>query len=196
MTDRKGTIQRKTNETDIHLEINLDGNGKYDVNLPVPFLKHMLELFSKHSLIDLSLTGTGDVDVDTHHLVEDIGICLGLALEEAVGNKKGLLRYGHAFVPMDETLVLCAVDLSGRAYLQLSLECEPGKIGDFDVELAHDFFYAVAANARMNLHLRQFSGGNRHHILEAAFKSFGRALRQAVSHDDRQADVPSTKGVL
>lgn len=193
---RTATIQRKTNETDINMEILLDGSGKYDIEIPIPFLKHMLELFSKHSLMDVTLKGSGDVDVDTHHLVEDVGICLGKALDEALGDKAGIVRYGQSFVPMDESLVLSAIDLSGRGFLQLDLNCEPGKVGDFDVELAHDFFYAVASNAKMNLHIRQFSGGNRHHILEAAFKSFARALRQAVSNDDRQAGVPSTKGVL
>ncbi|NCO32426.1 MAG: imidazoleglycerol-phosphate dehydratase [Armatimonadetes bacterium CG2_30_59_28] len=196
MTDRTATVVRKTKETDISLQINVDGTGQYDIEIPVAFLKHMLELFSKHSLMDLRLRGSGDVDVDTHHLVEDIAICLGSALDQALIDKAKIARYGQCCLPMDEALVLCSVDLSGRAYLQMDLQCEPGKVGDFDVELAQDFFYALASNANINLHLRQLSGKNRHHILEAAFKSFARALRQAATVDPLQTGVPSTKGVL
>lgn len=195
-TQRRARIDRKTTETDIMLELNLDGAGTYAVDIPVPFLKHMLELFAKHGLLDLKIKGRGDVDVDDHHLVEDLGIVLGQAVAQAVGDKQGLARYGHAFVPMDEALVLCALDLSGRAFFASDLELKSGRVGKFDVQLVHDFFEAFAANARMNLHLSQFRGRNRHHIIEAAFKATGRALRVAVAHDARTTGVPSTKGRL
>jgi len=196
MSERRATVERKTKETEILLHVNLDGTGEYDIDLPIFFLKHMLELFSKHALIDLRLRARGDVEVDAHHLVEDVGICLGCALAEAWGDKTGITRFGDCCLPMDEALVLCAIDLSGRSYLQLDLPCEPGKVGDFDVELAQDFFYALVSNARINLHLRLLAGENRHHILEAAFKSFARALREAIAIDESRSDIPSTKGTL
>ncbi len=176
--------------------MNLDGTGVYLIDLPVPFFKHMLELFSKHSLIDLTLQATGDVAVDDHHLVEDVGIVLGQALAQALGDKAGIARYGHCLLPMDESLVLGAVDVSGRAFLVYDFNFPQERVGTFDVHLAHEFFAALAANAKMNLHLRQLAGGNAHHLLEAAFKATARALRMAVSYDERATGVPSTKGML
>lgn len=193
---RTARIRRKTTETSIRLELSLDGSGRYEIELPVPFLKHMLELFARHGLFDLKLVGRGDVEVDDHHLVEDVGIVLGQALAQAVGDKRGIQRYGHAVVPMDEALVLCALDLSGRAYFVSDLKLGSGRVGNFDVQLAIDFLEALAANARMNLHCCQLRGRNRHHIIEATFKAVARALRVAVSRDPRVSGVPSTKGTL
>ncbi len=195
-TLRTASLRRKTNETDITLELTLDGAGNYDLELPVPFLKHMLELFAKHGAFDLKLIGQGDIEVDDHHLVEDVGIVLGQALAEAVGDKRGITRYGHAWVPMDEALVLCALDLSGRAYFASDLALKSGRVGKFDVQLVHDFFEAFAVNAKLNLHLCQLRGRNRHHIIEAAFKATARALRLAVARDPHTSGVPSTKGTL
>ena len=195
-SQRTARINRRTTETDISLELNLDGTGVYAIDIPVPFLKHMLELFAKHGLFDMKIKGRGDVDVDDHHLVEDLGIVLGQAVAQAVGDKKGIMRYGHAFVPMDEALLLCALDLSGRAFFASDLELKSGRVGKFDVQLVYDFFEAFAANSKMNLHLCQFRGRNRHHIIEAAFKATGRALLAAVKRDARATGVPSTKGML
>lgn len=193
---RTAHIKRTTRETDVELRLNLDGTGAYEMDLPVPFFKHMMELFSKHSLIDLTLQATGDVAVDDHHLVEDVGIVLGQALAQALGDRVGIARYGHCLLPMDESLVLCAMDLSGRAFLAYDFKFPQERVGNFDVHLAHEFFSAFAANAKMNLHLRQLAGGNAHHLIEAAFKATARALRMAVSYDERTTGVPSTKGVL
>jgi imidazoleglycerol-phosphate dehydratase len=193
---RTAHVKRATRETDIELRLNLDSSGTYEIDLPVPFLKHMLELFSKHALIDLTIKATGDVEVDDHHLVEDVGIVLGQALAQALGDKAGIARYGHFLLPMDESLVLCAMDLSGRAFLVYDFNFPQERVGNFDVHLAHEFFSAFAANAKMNLHLRQLAGGNAHHLIEAAFKATARALRMAVSYDERATGVPSTKGVL
>lgn len=193
---RIASVKRKTKETDLSLELNLDGTGACSIDLPVPFLKHMLELFSRHGLMDLKLHGQGDVEVDDHHLVEDTGIVLGQAIGHAVGNKKGIVRYGHACIPMDEALVLCAIDLSGRSHYLGDLKLKEGRVGSFDVQLVDDFFEALASNAKMNLHLRRLSGRNRHHIIEAAFKAAARAMREAVSKDPRTTEVPSTKGIL
>ncbi|MCS6861489.1 MAG: imidazoleglycerol-phosphate dehydratase HisB [Abditibacteriales bacterium] len=193
---RTAHVKRATRETEVELHLNLDGAGVYEIDLPVPFLKHMLELFSKHALVDLTLKATGDVEVDDHHLVEDVGIVLGQALAQALGDKAGIARYGHALLPMDESLVLCAIDLSGRACLVDDFRFPQERVGNFDVHLAHEFFAAFAAHAQMNLHLRQLAGGNAHHLLEAAFKATARALRMAVSYDERITGVPSTKGIL
>ncbi len=193
---RTAQVKRTTRETDVELSLDLDGTGVYSIDLPVPFFKHMLELFSKHSLIDLAVKAMGDVEVDDHHLVEDTGIVLGLALAQALGDKAGIVRYGHSLLPMDESLVLCAIDLSGRAYFVYDMNLPQERVGAFDVHLAHEFFSALAANAKMNLHLRQLAGGNAHHLIEAAFKATARALRMAVSYDERAPGVPSTKGVL
>lgn len=196
MPDRTATVERKTAETDIRLTLSLDGTGQGTVETGVPFFDHMLSLFAKHGLFDLAVAAKGDLEVDAHHTVEDVGICLGQALTEAVGDKSGIARYGHAVVPMDEALVLVALDLSGRGHLQYELDPGFGKVGNFDVDLPREFFAAVADNGRLALHVRQFSGTNAHHIIEAAFKAFGRALDAATQLDPRRSGVPSTKGTL
>ncbi|MBL4694064.1 imidazoleglycerol-phosphate dehydratase HisB [Candidatus Gracilibacteria bacterium] len=195
---RKAKIIRKTNETSVELEINLDGTGKYDIDLELGFLKHMLELFSKQSLIDLKLTAKGDLEVDDHHTTEDIAIVLGQALKDAIGDKKGIKRYGSMTLPMDEVLVVAAIDLSGRFSFETNYEAVREQVGDFSTEMMKHFFESVAVNAGMNLHIQYLNpGDNEHHRLEAAFKSFGRALRQAVSIDERCKNlIPSTKGKL
>lgn len=194
---RTAEILRKTAETDIKLKLNLDGSGKSDIDTGCGFLDHMLTLFARHGRVDLDVTCRGDTQVDYHHTVEDVGIALGTALDAALGGKRGISRYGSMLLPMDEALVLCALDLSGRAHLTYALEIPAQKVGDFDTELAEEFFLALTRCARLTLHLRQISGTNSHHIIEAAFKALGRALRQAVSLDPDAADeVPSTKGVL
>lgn len=193
---RTASIKRVTGETDVQLELDLDGTGSVDVETGVGFLDHMLTLLARHSMFDLTIRAQGDLHVDAHHTVEDVGICLGQCLAEAVGDKRGISRYGHCILPMDETLVTAALDLSGRAYLVYALEFPTPKVGDFDTELVREFFQAVAGNAHMNLHLLLHHGANSHHIAEAAFKATARALRQAVEHDERQTGVPSSKGVL
>ena len=195
---RKACIERKTAETDIKLSLCLDECGKNtNIDTGCGFFDHMLTLFAKHARIDLDVRCVGDVNVDYHHSVEDIGICLGLALKEALGEGKGIRRYGNMLLPMDESLVLCALDLSGRSYLAYGLEIPTEKIGDFDSELVEEFFLALTRNAGITLHLKQLDGRNSHHIAEAAFKAFARALREAVSIDESAKDeIPSTKGVL
>jgi imidazoleglycerol-phosphate dehydratase len=195
---RKACIERKTAETDIKLSLCLDECGKNtNIDTGCGFFDHMLTLFAKHARIDLDVRCVGDVNVDYHHSVEDIGICLGLALKEALGDCKGIRRYGNMLLPMDESLVLCALDLSGRSYLAYGLEIPTEKIGDFDSELVEEFFIALTRNAGMTLHLKQLDGRNSHHIAEAAFKAFARALREAISIDGSAKDeIPSTKGVL
>lgn len=196
MPHRIAKIKRKTKETDIELTLDLDGKGSYKIQTPVPFLTHMLEVFAKHSGFDLILKASGDTHVDDHHTVEDIGICLGEALSEALGEKEGITRFGHSYVPLDEALVRSVVDLSGRSHLTLSLELTPRKkLGSFDAELVGDFFEAFADNAKITLHLELVHGRNSHHIVEAAFKSLARALRMAAAPDGRSG-VPSTKGSL
>jgi len=194
---RVGKIIRKTKETNIELVLDLDGSGQSRVKTPVPFLSHMLEAFSKHSGFDLKVAAKGDTHVDDHHTVEDIGICLGAALEKALGDKKGITRYGHFFVPLDEALVRCVVDLSGRSFIHFALDLNVKKrIGTFDTELVEDFFKAAADNGKFNLHLEKIHGRNSHHIVEAAFKSFARALKMAAAFDGKAKGVPSTKGNL
>jgi len=193
---REAQIQRRTAETDIRLSLNLDGAGEAEVRTGVGFFDHMLTLFARHGLMDLSVVCEGDLHIDQHHSVEDVGICLGMAIAEALGDKQGIVRYGHALAPMDETLVLCALDLSGRSFFAHDLDVSKRFIGAFDAELAPEFFRAAADNARMNLHLRQLSGENGHHIVEAAFKAFGRALDAATRLDERVTGVPSAKGTL
>ena len=194
---RKHEIVRKTAETDIFLSLDLDGIGASECQTGCGFLDHMLTLFAKHSRIDLTVRCVGDTHVDYHHTVEDVGICLGKAFAEAVGDKKGITRYGSIVLPMDESLVLCALDLSGRSYLAYGLEIPTEKIGDFDSELVEEFFLALTRNAGITLHLKQLDGRNSHHIAEAAFKAFARALREAISIDESAKDeIPSTKGVL
>jgi imidazoleglycerol-phosphate dehydratase len=197
MGKRTATIKRKTKETDIQLTLNLDGTGISNVKTPVPFLSHMLEAFSKHSGFDLTINAKGDTHVDDHHTVEDIGICLGEALNKALGDKAGISRYGFFFVPLDEALVRCVVDLSGRNSINYALDLNVKKrIGTFDTELVEDFFKAATDNGKFNLHLEKIHGRNSHHIVEAAFKSFARALKMAVAHDAKVKGVPSTKGNL
>lgn len=194
---RTAQIVRTTKETDIKLSLNLDGKGESLVDTGCGFMNHMLTLFAKHSGMDLDVSCKGDVEVDYHHTTEDIGICLGEALAEALGDKKGIVRYGYFLLPMDESLVMTAVDLSGRVYLGYDMEIPTEKIGDFDSELIEEFFYGFVRGAKATLHVKQMDGTNSHHIAEAAFKSVGRSLRQAVAIDERFAnDMPSTKGVL
>lgn len=194
---RSAQIQRKTAETDIFLSLDLDGDGKSEIDTGVGFLDHMLTLFAKHGHFHLTIRCQGDLEVDAHHSVEDIGICLGQAIKEAVGDKKGIARYGSQILPMDEALILCAIDLSGRSVLRYGLSVPTEKIGEFDTELVCEFFESVARNGEMNLHLRQLDGENSHHIVEGAFKAFGRALSAAVAVDkNRIHEIPSTKGVL
>lgn len=188
---------RKTAETDIRLTLTLDGSGKSEVDSGCGFLDHMLTLFARHGSFDLNLICRGDTNVDYHHTVEDVGIVLGQAVARALGDKRGVRRYGNMLLPMDEALVLCAVDLSGRAYLGYALDVPAQRVGDFDTELAKEFFWAFARSAACTLHLRQLAGENSHHILESAFKAFGHALREAVAMDGAQRDeIPSTKGIL
>jgi imidazoleglycerol-phosphate dehydratase len=193
---RKCEIERKTSETDISLKINIDGEGKYKVNTGVGFFNHMLELFSRHSLIDLKVSCNGDIDVDCHHTVEDVGIALGQAIAKALGDKKSITRYGTFFVPMDETLVMVSLDISGRPYLYYDLDLPAFQIGNYDVEMTEEFFRAVSQNAGLTLHIKLMHGKNTHHIIEAAFKAFGRALNIACGIDERYKGVPSTKGML
>lgn len=197
MKTRIAKISRKTKETSIELVLNLDGTGQPQVKSPVPFLNHMLEAFSKHSGFDLKVTAKGDTHIDDHHTVEDIGICLGMALDKALGDKKGITRYGHFYVPLDEALVRAVVDLSGRNYINFALDLAVKKrIGNFDTELVEDFFRAVVDNGKFNLHLEKIHGRNSHHIVEAAFKGFARALKMAVALDAKSKGVPSTKGKI
>ncbi|HET7522037.1 MAG TPA: imidazoleglycerol-phosphate dehydratase HisB [Bacillales bacterium] len=194
--ERKAKVNRKTNETDISLRLAVDGNGDADLRTGVPFIGHMLELFTKHGKFDLSVTADGDTDVDDHHTTEDIAICLGQALREALGDKHGIQRYGDAFVPMDEALAHVVVDLSNRPHFELRGEFPSQKIGTFDVELVHEFLWKLALEARMNLHVIVHYGRNTHHMVEAVFKALGRALDEATLADPRVKGVPSTKGML
>ena len=194
---RKAEIKRKTNETDIYAEINLDGRGVGKIDTGIGFLDHMLALFARHGRFDLTVKCTGDLQVDGHHTVEDVGVCLGKVFLQAVGEKRGICRYGFTVLPMYEALILTAVDLSGRAYLGYGLDIRAGKVGDFDTELAEEFFYAFVRSAECTLHVKQLSGSNAHHIIEGAFKSFARSLRRAVATESGFEDeIPSTKGVL
>ena len=194
---RSAQITRRTAETDIRLSLSLDDTGRVSVQTGVGFLDHMLTLFARHGRFSLAVTCQGDTQVDDHHSVEDVGIALGEALCQALGEKRGIRRYGSMLLPMDEALVLCAVDLSGRACLRMQAAFPSQKIGTFDTELVEEFFTAVSRSAGMTLHLRQMDGTNSHHIAEAMFKAFGRALGEAVSVDPRLGDeIPSTKGVL
>ncbi|MBQ9080616.1 MAG: imidazoleglycerol-phosphate dehydratase HisB [Clostridia bacterium] len=194
---RKAEIIRKTAETDISLSLCLDGGGASNIKTGCGFLDHMLILFAKHARFDLDVTCAGDTYVDYHHTVEDIGICLGKALAEAMGDKRGIVRYGDTTLPMDEALILSAVDISGRGELYFALDIPTAKVGDFDTELCEEFWRAVARDAGMTLHIRQIAGKNSHHIIEGAFKSVARSLRKALAIDPAFADdIPSTKGML
>ncbi len=193
---RTAKIDRKTNETEISLELNLDGSGTSQIQTGVGFFDHMLELLTRHAVIDLSVTAKGDLQVDQHHTVEDVGICFGQAIKQALGDKAGIRRYGHFTLPMEETLVTTAIDLSGRYFMVFQADFPSSKIGDFDSELVEDFWQATTANALANLHVVLHHGRNSHHISEAIFKSAARALRMAVEPDPRMPGVPSTKGTL
>ena len=194
---RTASIDRKTNETDIKMTLNLDGEGKSTINTGCGFLDHMLTLFAKHGRFDLDVTCNGDTEVDYHHTAEDIGIVLGQCFNKALGDKKGIVRYGNMILPMDEALILSAVDISGRSYLKCTFFGLTEKVGDFDTELVEEFFLAFVRNAELTLHIKQFDGENTHHIIEGTFKSVARSLKDAVSIDQKFSnEIPSTKGVL
>ena len=194
---RTAEINRKTAETDISLTLNLDGTGKSEIDSGCGFLDHMLTLFAKHGRFDLTLKCDGDTDVDYHHTVEDIGICLGDAFAKALGDKKGITRYGNMILPMDEALILAAVDISGRAYLSYRIDLPSRRVGRFDTELVEEFFYGFVRNSNITLHIIELDGKNTHHIIEGTFKSVARAMREAVAIDESLGgEIPSTKGVL
>jgi imidazoleglycerol-phosphate dehydratase len=193
---RFAEISRKTNETDIQLAFDIDGDGTADLDTNVPFLTHMLDLFAKHGQFNLTVKAKGDIEIDDHHTTEDIGICLGSALREALGDKKGIKRYGNAFVPMDEALAQVVVDLSNRPHFEMRGELPSSRVGTFDTELVHEFLWKFALEARMNLHVILHYGLNTHHMIEAVFKALGRALDEATMLDPRVKGIPSTKGVL
>ena len=194
--ERIADCKRTTKETDIALTLNLDGSGKADIDTGIGFFDHMLDGFSRHGMFDLNLRVKGDLIVDCHHTIEDTGIVLGTAIKEAVGDKKGMKRFGSCILPMDETLVLCAVDLSGRPYLSFDGEFTTDRVGYMDTEMGKEFFYAISYTAGMNLHIKVLSGGNNHHMIEAMFKAFARALDEATGFDPRITDILSTKGSL
>ncbi|MCE5199753.1 MAG: imidazoleglycerol-phosphate dehydratase HisB [Armatimonadota bacterium] len=196
MANRKATIERNTRETEISVTIDLDGSGQSDIETGIGFFDHMLTHLSKHSLCDLHVRCKGDLEVDAHHTVEDVGIAIGQVLAKAVGDKAGITRYGSSVIPMDEALVMTALDISGRGSLIYGLALDKEMIGSFDSDLTPEFFKALVNNAGINAHIRQLDGSNAHHVVEAAFKSFARALRIAVSFDERVQGVPSTKGTL
>ena len=197
MEDRIASVARKTKETDISITLNIDGTGKANIETGIGFFDHMLEAFARHGLFDLTVRVMGDLNVDCHHTIEDTGIVLGKAIKEAVGDKAGIKRYGSFVMPMDETLVMCAIDLSGRPYLNYDLKLTVPKVGQFDTEMAKEFFYAVSYAAEMNLHIKQLDGSNNHHIIEAAFKAFANALDIATGYDPRLGEgLLSTKGAL
>lgn len=193
---RIARLERNTSETKIQMILDLDGTGKTEIHTGVGFFDHMLNSFARHGFFDLNLQVEGDLEVDTHHTIEDTGIVLGKAIKEAVGDKKGIARFGSMLLPMDEALVLCALDLCGRPYLAYDLSLDREYVGQLETEMIKEFFYAVSYGAEMNLHIKQLSGANCHHIIEAAFKAFGKALDQALQADGRVAGVLSTKGSL
>ena len=193
---RRARVARKTKETDVSVDLSVDGKGQAQVDTGIPFLNHMLDIFARHGFFDLKVRARGDLDVDQHHTVEDVGLTLGQALRDALGEKKGIRRFGDAACPLDEALVSAVVDLSGRPFLGYNLKMKHARVGDFDTELVHDFFLALTNQVGMNLHLNQIQGRNAHHIIEAAFKAFARALDSAKQVDARVSGVPSTKGVL
>lgn len=195
-TLRTSDIERNTKETKINLSLNIDGTGEYDIDSGIGFFDHMLEGFAKHGFFDLTLACEGDLHVDGHHTVEDCGIVLGKAILEAIGDKKGIKRYGYMILPMDDALVMCAIDLCGRPYFSFEADFPTERIGYLDTELIREFFYAISYSAQMNLHIKVMSGENSHHICEAMFKSFAKALDMATSYDERITDVLSTKGSL
>lgn len=196
MERRIGSCIRKTKETDISLTINLDGQGCNKIDTGIPFFDHMLDGFARHGLFDLDVKVKGDIEVDSHHTIEDVGIVLGKAIADALGDKAGIKRYGYFILPMDETLALCAVDLSGRPYLKYQADFTVPRLGTMDTEMVREFFYAVSYSAAMNLHVKIMEDGNNHHMAEALFKAFGKALDMAVSMEPRITEVWSTKGTL
>jgi imidazoleglycerol-phosphate dehydratase len=193
---RTSQVKRKTSETDVKVNLNIDGSGKYNIKTPTHFLNHMLELFSKHGLFDLTVQAEGDFEIDFHHTVEDIGICLGQAFQKALGNKEKIKRYGEAKIPMDEALAQVTLDISGRPYLICSIPQLKDKVGEFDLELVEEFFQAFVNNCGITLHITVLSGKNSHHIIEAVYKAFARALYIATQVDERAEGIPSTKGTL
>jgi imidazoleglycerol-phosphate dehydratase len=196
MTGRTASITRSTSETNVSVALNLDGSGNGTIQTGVQFLDHMLQLFAKHGLFDLDISCRGDLGVDAHHSVEDIGICLGMALEQALGDKKGIVRFSHAYFPMDESLVRAVADLSGRPYLVYNMKVERERVGELESDLIEEFWKAVVTHGRLNMHIELLYGRNTHHIFEALFKAAGRALSQATRLDPRVQGVPSTKGVI
>lgn len=196
MSDRIGTIVRETKETQISLTINLDGTGKADVDTGIGFFDHMLNSFARHGFFDLTCKVKGDLEVDCHHTIEDVGIVLGQAISKALGEKKSIRRYGSFILPMDETLILCSMDISGRPYLYFDIPFSSERVGDYDTEMVKEFFYAISYSCGMNLHFKWFHGTNNHHLIEAAYKAFAKALDEATSIDSRINGVLSTKGSL
>ncbi len=193
---RKASVKRETNETDISMDFAIDGSGKAEISTGIGFFDHMLNSFTRHGLFDMKLSVKGDLYVDTHHSIEDTGIVLGQAIKEAIGNKKSIKRYGSVILPMDEALVLCSLDLSGRPYLVCDAEFTTDRVGYFDTEMVKEFFYAISYSAGMNLHIKVLSGSNNHHIIEGIFKAFAKALDEATITDPRIKDIMSTKGSL
>ncbi len=197
MTARTASVERNTNETQISIKLNLDGTGKVSLNTGLPFFEHMLDQIARHGMLDLDINAKGDLEIDAHHTVEDVGITLGQAFNQAVGDKKGIYRYGHAYVPLDEALSRVVIDFSGRPGLEFRAQFPRARVGDFDVDLTHEFFQGFVNHANVTLHIDNLSGENSHHIAETIFKAFGRALRMAITTDERMAGViPSTKGTL
>ena len=194
---RTASVSRKTGETDVHVSLNLDGTGQYIAKTGIPFLDHMLHQISSHGLIDLEVLATGDIEIDDHHTNEDVGITLGMAIAKAIGDRKGIVRFGHFVAPLDESLVQVALDFSGRPHLSYGLEIPTQRVGTYDTQLVREFFVAVVNHSQLTLHIRQLDGLNSHHIIEATFKAFARSLRMALEIDPRRAhEIPSSKGVL
>ena len=194
--ERKANVKRVTSETDINLLLNLDNNSESNINTGIGFFDHMLTSFAKHSFTHIDLRVDGDLEVDSHHTIEDTGIVLGQAIKEALGDKKGIKRYGSAIIPMDDALILCSLDLSGRPFLVFDVPLTVEKVGDLDTEMVKEFIYAVSYSAAMNLHIKLIHGSNNHHIIEGVFKAFAKAFDQAISYDERIKDVLSTKGTI
>jgi len=194
---RQASVKRRTNETQIEISINLDGTGQADLQTGVPFLEHMIDQIARHGMIDINIKAKGDLEIDAHHTAEDIGISLGMAMNQALGDKKGITRYGHAYVPLDEALSRVVIDFSGRPGLEDQVDYKNSRVGNFDTELFHEFFQGFVNHALVTLHIDTIRGNNSHHIAETVFKAFGRAVRMAISEDERMQDtIPSTKGSL
>jgi imidazoleglycerol-phosphate dehydratase len=197
VTERTASVERNTNETQISIQLNLDGTGQSSLKTGLPFFEHMIDQIARHGMLDLTIDAKGDLEIDAHHTVEDVGITLGQAFKQAIGDKKGVVRYGHAYVPLDEALSRVVIDFSGRPSLEFRVQFPRARVGDFDVDLTHEFFQGFVNHANVTLHIDSLSGVNSHHIAETIFKAFGRALRMAAAHDERmQGIVPSTKGSL